>query len=150
MIYNRTNFDVTESKRIRNEIIKNGISPSASEIETLERGTVGIETLNRIENKQTELKEKCNKLGYWNVNITNKTWDYTDVFDTTEFDRLINNVAMLRSGFLVFLATPKTPDALYHYQNFNDMEKILFDLDEMSKEITLLFKECGNFYCGEE
>lgn len=149
MIFNRTNYDVTEAKRIREEIQK-GYTPTENEIETLERGTVTINTLNRIENKQAELKQMCNAMGYWNVNIINKTWDYTDVFDSTEFNRLINNTGMLRSGFLVFMTTPQTPEALYHFENFNHLEKILHDLYEMTNEIKLLYRECGSFQCGEE
>lgn len=149
MIYDRTQFDVDDAKRIRQEVIQKGISPTTSQEETLERGMITINALNRIEDKQSELKSLCNSMGYWDINLITKTWSYTDVFDETEFKRLMENAALLKKGFLTFATTPDTPTALYHFTNINNLEKILFDLGVMVDDITALYRECGNYQCGE-
>lgn len=148
MIHNRTSEDVSLSKTYR-EKLQNGETLSESQIATLERGTMTINTLNRIEEKQTELKGLLNDMGYWNTNITNKSWDYSDIFSKTEFQRIINNLNTLRNAFFVFSYTPETPPVSFHYEDINSLEKILFDIDVMINDVKSRYRECGTFYCGE-
>lgn len=149
MIYNRTSEDVSLSKTYR-EKLQNGETLSESQIATLERGTMTINTLNRIEEKQAELKGLLNDMGYWNTNITNKSWGYSDIFSKTEFQRIINNLNTLRNAFFVFSDTPKTPPISFHYEDINSLEKILFDIDVMINDVKSRYRECGTFECGEE
>lgn len=149
MIYNRTSEDVSLSKMYREKLQK-GETLSESQIATLERGTMTINTLNRIEEKQAELKGLLNNMGYWNTNITNKSWGYSDIFSKTEFQRIINNLNILRNAFFVFSDTPKTPPISFHYEDINSLEKILFDIDVMINDVKSRYRECGTFECGEE
>lgn len=150
MIYDRTQTDVTEAVRIRNEKVQSFQELTESEVETLEKGTLTTNTLNRIEDKQAELKALFNEMGYWNTPITNKTWDYTQIFDETEFQRIIGNTDILRQAFFVYSDTPETPPAAYHFEDINALEKILYDLDVMINDVKSLYRECGTFECGEE
>ena len=56
MIFDRTQNDVDTAILIRSEKVQNFETLTESEIATLEKGTLTINTLNRIENKQSELK----------------------------------------------------------------------------------------------
>lgn len=150
MVYNRTKEDVESAKKIRLEKVQKGVELTEAEVETLERGTLTINTLNRIETKQEELKNLFNSMGYWNVAIENKTWDYTQLFDGTEFQRIIDNTNKLREAFFTFSNTPSTPKASYYFENINSLEKILYDLDVMINDVKSNYRECGNFVCGEE
>ena len=67
MIFNRTEADVTEAKRIILEKVQKFLTLSNTEIETLEKGCLTINTLNRIENEQRRLNEVLNDMGYWNT-----------------------------------------------------------------------------------
>ena len=150
MIFDRTQNDVSSAISLRNEKVKNFQELTESEVLILENGTMTINTLNRIEEKQAELKNLFNDMGYWDTPIKNKSWDHTQIFDSAEFQRIIDNTNILRRAFFVYLDTPGTPPVSYHFEDINSLEKILYDLDVMINDIKSLYKECGAFECGEE
>lgn len=149
MIYDRTSEDVRSAQEIISEKVKSFVELTDGEVETLERGTITINTLNRIENKQSELKTLFNNAGYWNTNILNKNWTFNDIFDASDFERILNNLDVLRTAFYEYTSTPNTPNAVYDYKVINDIEKILFDLEEMVDDMESKYRECGTFECGE-
>ena len=158
MIFDRTQNDVDTAIRLINEKVKfdsvtmQPINPEVlteSEIATLEKGTLTINTLNRIENKQEELKNLFNNMGYWNTPITSKVWGENYIFNVDEFERIIDNTNVLRQAFFVYKDTPNTPPVSYHYSNINALEKILYDLDVMINDVKSLYRECGTFESGE-
>lgn len=151
MITDRTQEDVDSAVRIRTNKVKTFISLTEEEQTTLERGMITINTLNRIEEKQAELKNLLNTIGYWNINITNKTdWSDNDIFYEEDFRRILDNENILKKAFFVYKNTPETPDISFGYEDINSIEKILYDLDVMLNDVKSHYRECGNFECGEE
>lgn len=150
MITNRTQYDVDTAILLRDTKVKKFETLTESEIATLEKGMLTINTLNRIENKQEELKNLFNDMGYWNTPITNKTWGGNDIFNVDEFQRILDNTNVLRQAFFIYKATPNTPPVSYYFEDINALEKILYDLDVMINDVKSLYRECGTFYCGEE
>ena len=150
MIFDRTQNDVDTAIVLINTKVKKFEALTESEIATLEKGTLTINTLNRIEAKQEELKKLFNNIGYWNKPISIKQWEYTDVFKGEEFDRILHNLEVLKKSFFVYKNTPDIPDNNYRkYQTINDVEKILYDLDVMINDVKSHYRECGTFECGE-
>ena len=149
MIFNRTQDDVDASI----DIIKNTRNAEDLTFEQrqqLERGTLTINTLNRIENKQTELKNLFNSIGYYNVEVDNREWTYTDYFFPSDFERILINLESLKNAFFVYSTTPIVPDDNYRrYQTINAVEKNLYDLDAMINDIKSRYRQCGTFQCGE-
>lgn len=151
MITDRTQSDIDNAKLIRENHVKQFKSLTAEQITTLERGTMTINTLNRIESKQDELKNLFNDIGYWNTDIINKTdWVNEDIFVESDFQRIINNENILRNAFYTYADTPNTPNISFHYEDINSLEKILEDLDVMINDVKSNYRECGTFECGEE
>lgn len=150
MIFDRTQNDVNEAIRLRREKVQTFQELTDDEIEILERGTITIVTLNRIEQKQEELRGLFNEIGYWNTSIITKEWDFNGIFDASEFQRIINNVNVLRDAFFSFSYTPSTPSPEYHFENINSVEKILYDLECMVDDMSARYKYCGTFECGGE
>ena len=151
LIYDRTEADVENAKRIRAEKIQQGFDPDEMDVEILERGSLTINTLNRIEEKQEELKNLFETDFYFVDKITNKHWDYTDYFKQSDFDRILYNLEMLVKAYLIYSSTPDIPERNFRkYQTINDAEKILFDLDLMINDIKSHYRECGEIECGEE
>ncbi len=150
MIFDRTQADVSEAIKIRDSKVKSFAQLTDSEAETLERGFVTINTLNRIETAQDTLKGLLNEMGYYNMPILNKTWEKEQVFTKSDLERIVANLDVLRDAFFVYSDTPATPSAKYHYSSFNDLEKIIYDLDVMINDVKSHYKECGAFECGEE
>lgn len=152
MIFNRTQLDVDNAIKIREEKIKTFQKLTESDISILERGMLTFNTLNRIENKQQELKELFSSIGYWNTNlVANRTWsDHEEVFTKEDFQRIIDNENILRNAFFVYSDTPNTPTISFGYEDINSLEKILYDLENMISVVKSSFKECGTFECGVE
>ena len=150
MIFDRTQNDVDTGILLRDTKVKKFETLTESEIATLEKGTLTINTLNRIENKQEELKNLFNEIGYWNTPISTRQWAYADIFEGTQFDRILNNLEILIKAFFIYKNTPNVPDNNYRkYQTINDVEKILYDLDVMINDVKSHYRECGTFESGE-
>ena len=149
MIYDRTKKDVQNAIKIRSEKVQKFIALNDEEVAILEKGFITINTINRIENKQSELKTLLNNIGYYNTDIYNKTWSESDIFTENDLIRIVNNVISLRKAFFVYFNSPPNPIAKYHYTEINSIEKILYDLETMEKYVKENFKECNTFYCGE-
>lgn len=150
MIFDRTQNDVDTAILLRNTKVKKFETLTESEIATLEKGMLTINTLNRIEAKQEELKNLFNDMGYWNTPTTNKLWSENDIFNIDEFQRIIDNTNILREAFFIYTDTPNTPPISYYWNDINALEKILFDLDVMINDVKSHYRECGTFECGEE
>ena len=149
MIFDRTQVDIDTAKRIRREKVQAFQSLTESDISTLERGMITINTLNRIEGKQEELKNLLTEIGYWNADVSNKLWVAEDIFNVDDFQRIINNINILRNAFFVYRGTPITPPVSYHYNDINALEKILHDIDVMINDVKSNYRECGAYEGGE-
>lgn len=150
MIFDRTQNDVDTAIILRREKVQTFQELTESEIATLEKGTLTINTLNRIESKQEELKNLFNDIGYWNTPISTRQWAYGDIFVGTQFDRILNNLEILIKAFFIYKNTPNVPDNNYRkYQTINDVEKIIYDLDVMINDVKSHYRECGTFESGE-
>lgn len=148
MIVDRTLQDVENAKIIREKLGK-GEQITSGDVLTLERGTLTINTLNRIERKQLELSQFLNSEGYYNVVVQTKTWTYADYFSLSDFHRIINNLNILRENYYTYSNTPKTPLPIYHFENINDIEKILVDIEAIIDDMRPRYRRCGTFNCGE-
>ncbi len=149
MIYNRTEADIRNAKAIIMDKVQKGIQLSESDVSVLERGTLTINTLNRVEQKQKELKERFDDFFYFYGIVETKEWEDGDIFKLSDFQRLISNNEVLRTAFYVFTDTPENPVPKYHFKNINDLEKILVDLEFNLDYMILHFRQCGATQCGE-
>ena len=150
MIYNRTENDIETARNLIETKVKNFGELTVDEVAKIERGTFTINTLNRIEQKQAELKTLFNDIGYWNTPIINRTWAEYDIFGELDFQRVLDNTNTLREAFFVYNNTPITPPISYHYNDINALEKILYDLENMVNDMKTRYRQCGTFECGEE
>lgn len=150
MVYNRTQADVDSAKQIWLEKIKAFLPLSESDIQTLERGFLTVNVLNRIENKQAEIKTLLNNDGYFGGGFINKSWAIGDYFGQEDLERLAENTSLLRTYIKVYSDTPTNPNPIYHFEEINKMEHILEDLELIIGELAENYKECGAFECGEE
>lgn len=149
MIFDRTQSDVNFAKNIRETKLKKFSTLSDSDISVLEKGFFTLNTINRIENKQKELKQLLNTLGYLNISIVNKTWALGDDFSENDFQRIIDNENLLRESFFVYSYTPATPGISFYFEDINSLEKILYDIENMIDDVKNNYRICGTFECGE-
>lgn len=147
MIFDRTQNDVDTAIILRREKVQRFQELSDEETAILERGTLTVNTLNRIENKQTEIAELLSQLSR-NVEIENKNWEETQIFNRAEFQRILDNLNVLVKNFSVYSNTPNVPQISYHFEDINAIEKILFDLEELYNKALKSFIYCGTTHCG--
>lgn len=152
MITDRTMNDVIEAKKIRSSIIQNywigTLTPE--QWDTVEKGLITLNALNRIESKQNELKNILYSMGYASSGVTNKTWSHGMYFTESDLNRFCENTAKLRNAFYVLPNTPENPEARFYFEEFNKMEKILVDIETMIPDVISHYRECDTFWCGEE
>lgn len=150
MIYNRTINDIIAAKQIYENKVKKFQTLTDEDIEQLERGYLTKNTLNRIEDKTEEIKDTIYEMGYLNIDgISTETWSDTDYFKRNDFLRILQNLDILKSAFMAYRTTPTTPQARYYFSNLNDIEKILFDLDNLIDNVKENYRICGDYNCGE-
>lgn len=151
MIFNRTQTDIDNALNIRVKKVQKFAELSSEDIEQLERGFLTINTLNRIEEKQQELKNLFDADVYFVEDFENKSWTYTDYFKQDDFDRILDNLSKSKRAYFVYSTTPQVTDNNYRrYQTINAVEHILNDLDLMISDVKSHYRQCGNVQCGEE
>ena len=151
MIFDRTQTDVENAIRLRSEKVQSFQELTEAEIEILEKGTLTVNTINRIEMKQAELKNLFADIGYVNVQIHNLYWAQNQIFKGADFERLLNNTEFLKGAFFTYRDTPETPGSVsYHWRELNALEKILHDLDVMINDVKSHYRECGDCETGGE
>lgn len=151
MIIDRTQADVDMALKIRAEKIQKFLELGESDITQLERGFLTINTLNRIEEKQQELKNLFNSDAYFVENFNSQFWTYTDYFKQADFDRILDNLSKLKQAYFVYSTTPQVTDDNYRkYQTINAVEHILNDLDLMISDVKSHYRQCGDTECGGE
>lgn len=149
MIYDRTQEDVNNALRIREQKVQQGQELTSEDIETLERGTITINTINRIEQAQSDLFEYFISAGYFPQKIINKVWDENEIFNSTDFERLIANGEVLRKAFYDYENTPDEALPKYAFEQLNAIERLLYDLWENYQYMVSNWKRCGIYRCGE-
>lgn len=148
MIYDRTQQDVDEAKEIVKSKVNTFSELTEDDVLILERGRMTLNTLNRIEGKTQELRAILIDMGYYMPILTIKEWIAGELFTDKEFQRILKNIGILKKAFYVYEDTPNVPEPLYHFQNVNDMEKILYDLERFANELKSKYKICGQYICG--
>lgn len=153
MIYDRTQKDIDEARRILEEKVHAFLPLTDEEKEQLERGIVTKETFNRIRNAQFELFGTITSMGYYpGFKIQSAIYnDPYSVISRKDVQQMLDNEKGLYNAFLIGVDTPTVPEmkTYYSYRDFNDIEKILFDMEAMAEDIKVNYRECGNFECGE-
>jgi hypothetical protein len=130
------------------EKVQKNIDLSADDLAVLERGTVTASTLNRIENKERELQDKLFEMYYFSPIFTSKNWEIGNIFKENEFKRIIENLHALRDSFFLYRMTPSELGISYDFENLNNIERNLYDLERMSDFVISNCKECGTFESG--
>jgi hypothetical protein len=143
--FDRTFLDVEKAKEILSKM-KQFADLTLQEIETLEKGTITYNTLNRIEDKQRKVADALNELKYLDEKIITRNWTVDDIFDESDLQRIVNNTIVLRNSFTVIDKNQANPKAEYLFTEINAIEKILSEIDTLIER--LKFSKSGTFYAN--
>lgn len=105
-------------------------------------------TLNRIESKSYELMKTLNAMGYYGNGFEEKTWGYCEDFTKKDFLRIRDNTVGLEKSFYTESETTEEIGTNYlHYETINRVEKVLYEVERMTKEVKKRYKKCGKARC---
>lgn len=107
--------------------------------------------LNRVGEAVRYLAERFTGYGYA-VTVNPKTdWTEDNVPTQSQMETYRRNIVELRRQLTVMQSTPKTPETMLFldYVKANDIEQILFDLDELLTKSREFQFFSGELYAGE-
>jgi len=145
-IYDRTRGDVDRVTELNKKYLERTITDEEKkEWAGNLKGAINIADMNRIEGNIAVI---ANFLG---VLVTTRTWIAGDIPRVADYQRIRDNVESLRATWHVISETPETPNQpLNTYQKWNDIERILHDLNYTYEGYINSFNYCGaEIYAGE-
>ena len=114
-----------------------------------DKAYISYTDLNRVEEAITYLKQLLDKYGY-NFTTQEKKWLITDFRKNEDMARLKDNIDNLRNAY-PYLVSPVTPNPIKYesIQEANDIEEILYKINEIIINMTQNFIHCGVANCGQ-
>lgn len=81
----------------------------------------------------------------------NNIWQREDIPLKSQMDKYLKNISAIREAISVYETTPEPPSSMDNltWQQANDIEKILFDLDEIITKMEQAWFYSGDLYSGE-
>lgn len=113
------------------------------------KGALNIFDLNRIENNTVFLADLLSEYGYVTTITTHATWISSDYFKLSDLDRIKTNVLNLIENFDILTGEGiEINKRTATYIDINNIEKYIYDVNELINKMLLYFKYCGDAYCG--
>lgn len=115
-------------------------------LERTKKGVLNAVDLNRIEGNAKAIGDKIA------VPVVAKTWEMGGLPRYSDYARISDNVARIRAGYAVRSDTPEVPERPFNsYDKWNDIEKILFDVNDIYEKSISVKIFCGeDVSCGDE
>ena len=153
MVFNRTSSDVARVETLRKRI-KNQTATPAETLEWLSslKGAYNYTDLNRVGEAISYLSEILNKYGYRNI-VTPKTdWQLGEKPNAEQLTKYIDDLKKIRAVFPILNTTPQVPADMVSltYEEANDIEKILYDIDVSIRNMENISVVCGVANFGQE
>ena len=113
-------------------------------LQRTKKGVLNAEDINRIENNTGDIADKIA------VPVTVKSWSVGGLPRVSDYKRIRDNVERIRQGYGIRSDTPATPEQpLNTYQKWNDIERILFDVNDLYDRTENARAYCGEIFAGE-
>ena len=113
-------------------------------LQMTKKGVLNAEDINRIENNTETIADKIA------IPVTVKSWSVGGLPRVSDYKRIRDNVERIRQGYGIRSDTPVTPEQpLNTYQKWNDIERILFDVNDLYDRTENARAYCGEIFAGE-
>lgn len=145
-IYDRTQEDVDRAADLNRKYVSGRITESEKrEWMGNLKGALNLADLNRIERNLDALAR------LFNTPVQKKNWAVGDIPRAGDYKRILDNVQKIREAWFVRFDTPPTPaQPLNTYGKWNDIERILHDLNDTYERYRNNVCYCGTqLYAGE-
>lgn len=155
LIFDRTADDVAHWERLRNKGYAAMTKAERSEWDAANmKGAYNVSDLNRVGNALNDLHSRLHEAGYIRPMLvfTAKTdWTAADVPTGADLAAYLRYVAIIRGAMAQFPTTPTTPGntGSLDYNEANNIEKILLDVDALIQNMLAARYFCGEIFAGE-
>ena len=115
------------------------------------KGAYNASDLNRVGEAMEYISMRLVKAGYGHAMNLKTDWQMSDAFTAENTKYYLESLYLLRKWFTTWETTPPTPDHIagLTYQEANDIEKILIDIDELITKMQQNYIYSGELYAGE-
>lgn len=152
LITNRTQADVDRVAQLTGRVSA-GTATAAelAEWQSDLKGAYNASDLNRVGAAVAYVAVRLNGYGYAVTVNPKQDWTVSDIPTAGQMATYIQDVAALRGAIAVMASTPPTPDSANNltWQEANDIEKILLDVDELLTHMAAAWFYSGDLYAGE-
>lgn len=152
LITNRTQADVDRVAALAARVS----AGTATEAEKTEwasdlKGAYNASDLNRVGAAVAYVAGRLNGYGYAVTVTPKQDWTGSDIPTQESMTSYLADVAALRGAIAVMASTPPTPDSANNltWQEANDIEQILLDVDELLTRMAAAWFYSGDLYAGE-
>lgn len=115
------------------------------------KGAYNASDLNRVGSAVAYVAGRLNGYGYAVAVSPKQDWTVSDIPTAGDMETYISDVAALRGAIAVMVSTPPTPDSAsgLTWQEANDIEQILTDVDDLLTRMAAAWFYSGDLYAGE-
>ncbi len=114
----------------------------------ISKGFYNVDDVNRVEQAVAELSTTLATAGYLVGAVTKTNWSKTDLPTENEMQRFLFNIQLLQNRFHPSAVETPTSMKWLSYVEANNIEQILFNIEEMRKKMIEAYRYCGTLSCG--
>lgn len=153
-ITDRTQYDVLHWQQLRD---KGHAAMTAAEREEWHSGTMkgayNVSDLNRVGLALNRIRDRLAGAGYIHPAAFSmrENWNTGDTYTAADLSYYLAAVQKVRNAITQFRTTPAAPadSGALNYQEANNIEKILLDVNRIIDNLTAVFVYAGEFQSGE-
>ena len=153
LVTDRTAADLARWLELRNKGYSKMTEAERAEWDAGMKGAYNASDLNRVGAALNYLRDRLAEARYLpKVSFIAKTdWTETDIPTVTDLSDYLRYVSVIREALAQFSTTPATPTYTggLDYQEANNIEKILVDVDQLITNMQAHRYYCGELFCGE-
>lgn len=146
LIFDRKETDIARLKTLRTKVRNRTATTSEyNEWLTSLKGAYNNTDLNRVGEAINYLANLLNTYGYVNTATAKTDWQIGDKPNPEQMTDYLNNLNKLKTAFTVKPSTPNLPKDMVDllYSEANNIEKFLFDIDELLRAMAKTFVYSG-------
>lgn len=145
-VYDRTQADVDYARLKISQWSNDYYASDAPFVSDL-KGCMNVRDLNRIEGNMEYLAERIKIAGY-DIPITVKLWQITDIPTIADLERITNNLVSLIEGWYQQSTAPDAPQTILTYVDANAIEENQFLIRQLLDGREIPIQKSGMFRCG--
>lgn len=151
LITDRTAADVSRWLELRNKGYANMIDAERAEWDAGMKGAYNATDLNRVGEAMNYIRERLVAAHYMCDVVSKTDWTAEDIPTAADLTAYLDKVARIRESFVQLPTTPAAPEntGALDYQEANDIERILLDVETLINNMLAARYFCGELYSGE-